>query len=127
MATRIDQLIKDFISGRLDTRIKLRRLELEARDYESAIGTKQRSTTAPQEALLIRIDEDSHLKRLQADKAIMSEWWKALPKMTQKIFNMRYSSGLPSWQIEEELSISNKTSYNRQREAKNLLAEVIRD
>jgi RinA family phage transcriptional activator len=119
MADKWDRLIRDYVTGRLDAKINIRRLELSARTPSENIGASRvRNTTSPQEILIIKFDEDELLRQLEYQKAVISEWWKTIDGDTQNIVIYRYSSRMLWWQIAQELYINERTARRRYSEFK---------
>lgn len=122
MADRVDNAIKDFVTGKLDTKIQARRLWLARRvPPENIGGSRVRNTTAPQEWLIIKYDEDEELNRLENQKEIISLWWGCESSETRKIVLLKYRDNLQWWQIAERLYIGESTARMKYNQFKDMV------
>lgn len=108
---RVDHAIKDFVTGKLDTKIQARRLWLARRVPPDNIGgSKVRNTTAPQERLLMIYDEDRELNYLEEQKKMIGLWWNCESHETRKIIILKYRDNLQWWQISRLTDIAESTA-----------------
>lgn len=120
MADKIDHLISDYVTGRLDVKIKTRRLELSARTSTEDIGGSKthNNNTAPQELLIMKFDEDWKLRELESKKDILDLWWDIWDQETKDIVNARYVKREEWWKVAQDLYIDERTARRKYQQFK---------
>lgn len=72
----VDEVIKDFLTGRLDAKIRMREMwVVRKKPSENIGGGKTFNRTAPQEIQLMKLEEDEELAALNWNKTLIEDWW----------------------------------------------------
>lgn len=130
MADRIDSILRDYFSGRLDLKIKQR--EYEIRNDHGPIdeniggGKALNKHTRPVEDMRIRIDEDTYLKNLMKQKEDIERWIATFEPEKQKVVRYYYASKSITWtKVAQKFHIAESTARSCRVEVKHILGAVL--
>ncbi|HAP15812.1 MAG TPA: hypothetical protein DCZ00_00275 [Lactococcus sp.] len=109
---KLDRLIGDYLTGRLDAAIKMRELYLRRPKHQDSLGVQvQRNNTAPQEAAYIRVESDDRLAELKYQKEILDIYWSIADEDTKEALALYHKRGLNWSGVSIEMYISRKALY----------------
>lgn len=127
MADKTDELLTDYYSGVIDTKILLRRAELQWRPNDDNAGIKSLNKhTRPLEDMLARYEADSILHDLTAQRDTLKQLETTWDETTREITRMHYDRRERlSWLvISMRVNLSERTCRTYQKAFKDSVAEV---
>ena len=130
MADRIDSILRDYFSGRLDLKIKQREYEIRndrgPADENIGGGKALNKHNRPVEDMRIRIDEDSYLSSLNKQKEDVERWIATFEPDKQKVVAYYYASKSVTWvKVAQQFHISERTAIAWLTEVKHILGAVL--
>ncbi|MCT3069062.1 DUF722 domain-containing protein [Leuconostoc citreum] len=130
MADRVDSILRDYFSGRLDLKIKQREYEIRndrgPTDENIGGGKALNKHNRPVEDMRIRIDEDRYLKKLMKQKEDIERWIATFEPEKQKVVRYYYASKAVTWtKVAQQLHISERTAIAWRTEVKHILGAVL--
>ncbi|GDZ84758.1 hypothetical protein LCIT_20000 [Leuconostoc citreum] len=117
MADRIDSILRDYFSGRLDLKIKQREYEIRndrgPADENIGGGKALNKHNRPVEDMRIRIDEDRYRKSLMKQKEDIKRWIATFEPDKQKVVAYYYASKSVTWvKVAKQFHISERTAQS---------------
>lgn len=109
---KLDRLIRDYVNGNLDKKIKARTNQL---TYKSKVDNIDVNDA---------IDNDSELDKLYFIKSQIEVWYFSYPK-AKTICELRWKKGMQQWEIKYEVKMSESTINRRYKELKEVISEWI--
>ncbi|GDZ84464.1 DUF722 domain-containing protein [Leuconostoc citreum] len=130
MADRIDSILRDYFSGRLELKIKQREYEIRndrgPTDENIGGGKALNKHNRPVEDMRIRIDEDGYYKKLMKQKEDIERWIATFEPEKQKVVRYYYASKAVTWtKVAQQFHISESTAKSWRVEIKHILATVL--
>lgn len=130
MADRIDSILRDYFSGRLELRIKQReetiRYDSQEVDENIGGGRAQNKHTRPVDDLMIRIESDSVLRQLNKQKEDIERWVATFEKPKRDVVAYYYASKYVTWvKVAQQFHISERTAMAWRVEVKHILGAVL--
>ncbi|MGR8823544.1 DUF722 domain-containing protein [Leuconostoc citreum] len=130
MADRIDSILRDYFSGRLDLKINQREYEIRndrgPSDENIGGGKALNKHNRPVEDMRIRIDEDRYLKKLMKQKEDIELWIATFEPEKQKVVRYYYASKSVTWtKVAQQFHISESTAKSWRVEVKHILGAVL--
>lgn len=130
MADRIDKILRNYYSGRLKMMIEQRdymlRNEKGPVDENTGGGRAQNKHTRPLEDMMIRVESDSELKRLNKQKEDVERWLATFEPDKQKVVAYYYASKSVTWvKVAQQFHISERTAQAWRVEIKHILGAVL--
>lgn len=130
MADRIDSILRDYFSGRLDLKIKQREYEIRNDrgpvDENIGGGKALNKHNRPVEDMRIRIDEDRYYKKLMKQKEDVERWIATFEPEKQKVVRYYYASKAVTWtNVAQQFHIAESTARSYRVEVKHILGSVL--
>ncbi|GAB2025824.1 hypothetical protein OfM1_18960 [Lactovum odontotermitis] len=115
MADNIDHMIRDYLTGKLEQKIKIRELSLAARVPSENIGGSRtpRSNESEQARLLEKMDSDPLLNKWKHELEQVPEWLKTVDNLTHDIIILRFKYDKTWWQVRNETGLRERAAQNR--------------
>lgn len=130
MADKTDELLTNYYSGLIDTKILLRRAELQWRPNDDNAGIKSLNKhTRPLEDMLARYEADSILHELTKQRDAIKRLETTFSEETKQIVQMHYDRRERlSWVvISLRMNLSERTCRSYQKAFKNSVGEALTD
>ncbi|MBZ1523060.1 DUF722 domain-containing protein [Leuconostoc mesenteroides] len=130
MADKTDALLTDYYSGVIDTKILLRRAELQWRPNDDNAGIKSLNKhTRPLEDMLARYETDSILHELTKQRDAIKRLETTFSEETKQIVQMHYDRRERlSWVvISLRMNLSERTCRSYQKAFKDSVGEALTD
>lgn len=124
MADKIDKMLSDYFTGKLDIDIKLRKLELSyhSNDDENIGGGRmQNNIVRGAEITMQKLDDDYTLQRLTYIKEVMSMMFDTQTEAVQKIIKERYGRNKSWLAVSMIVHIDERSARERRNEFKALI------
>jgi hypothetical protein len=120
---RVDKLIRDYVKGHLDKRIKARveQLTYKSRVDNLGIRTAYSGGSEQERAVLLQeeISEDPLILRLEHEKSQVETWINCSDfENARLICEARWREDLPQWELEQKYFMSRSTIYRKYKELK---------
>lgn len=130
MADRVDSILRDYFSGRLELRIKQREetIRYDSNEVDENIGggRAQNKHTRPVDDMVIRLDEDRYLNSLKKQKEDVERWIATFEPDKQKVVSYYYASKSVTWvKVAQQFHISESTARAYRTEIKHILGAVL--
>ena len=130
MADRIDSILRDYFSGRLDLKIKQREYELRndhgPTDENIGGGKALNKHNRPVEDMRIRLDEDRYLSALIKQQQDVERWIATFEPEKQKVVAYYYASRSVTWtKVAQQFHIGESTARAYRVEIKHILGAVL--
>ncbi|ARN63734.1 transcriptional activator [Leuconostoc mesenteroides subsp. mesenteroides] len=130
MADRVDSILRDYFSGRLELKIEQREktIRYDSREVDENIGggRAQNKHTRPVEDMRIRLDEDRYLNSLKKQKEDVERWIATFETDKQKVVAYYYASKSVTWvKVAQQFHISESTAKAWRVEVKHILGAVL--
>lgn len=130
MADRIDSILRDYFSGRLELKIKQREYELRNErgptDENIGGGRAQNKQSRPVDDMLIRLEKDVLLQKLIKQKEDLERWIATFEPEKQKVVAYYYSSKSVTWlKVAQQFHISESTARSYRVDVKHILGAVL--
>ena len=130
MADRVDSILRDYFSGRLDLKIRQREYELRndrgPTDENIGGGRAQNKHTRPADDMLIRLESDKTLQTLVKQKEDVERWIATFEPDKQKVVAHYYASKSVTWvKVAQQFHISESTARSYRTEIKHILGAVL--
>lgn len=130
MADRVDSILRDYFSGRLELRIKQRietiRYDSQEVDENIGGGRAQNKHTRPVDDMVIRIEQDRYLNSLKKQKEDVERWIATFEPDKQKVVAYYYASKSVTWvKVAQQFHISESTAKSWRSEVKHILGAVL--
>lgn len=130
MADRIDRILRDYFSGRLDLKIKQREYEIRHDtgpvDENIGGGRAQNKQARPLDDMLIRLESDELLQVMTKQKEDIERWVATFDKSKQKVVAYYYASKTVTWvKVSQQFHISERTAIAWRTEVKHILGAVL--
>lgn len=130
MADRIDSILRDYFSGRLELKIQQREYEIRndrgPTDENIGGGKALNKHNRPVEDMRIRIDEDRYLSKLNKQKEDVERWIATFEPDKQKVVAYYYASKSITWvKVAQQFHISERTAIAWRTEVKHILGAVL--
>lgn len=130
MADRIDSILRDYFSGRLELKIQQREYEIRndrgPTDENIGGGKALNKHNRPVEDMRIRIDEDRYLSKLNKQKEDVERWIATFEPDKQKVVAYYYASKSVTWnKVAQQFHISERTAMSWRIEVKHILGAVL--
>ncbi|CAM3230365.1 DUF722 domain-containing protein [Lactococcus hircilactis] len=109
---KLDRIIRDYVNGNLDKKIKARTNQL---TYKSKVDNIDVNDA---------IDNDSELDKLYFIKSQIEVWYFSYPE-AKTICELRWRKGMQQWEIKYEVKMSESTIKRRYKELKEVISEWI--
>ncbi|WP_273731588.1 DUF722 domain-containing protein [Leuconostoc mesenteroides] len=130
MADKTDALLTDYYSGMIDTKILLRRSELQWQPHDDNAGIKSLNKhTRPLEDMLARYEADSILHELTKQRDAIKRLETTFSEETKQIVQMHYDRRERlSWVvISLRMNLSERTCRNYQKTFKDSVAQTFNE
>ncbi|MBZ1511640.1 DUF722 domain-containing protein [Leuconostoc mesenteroides] len=130
MADKTDALLTDYYSGVIDTKILLRRAELQWRPHDDNAGIKSLNKhTRPLEDMLARYEADSILHELTKQRDAIKRLETTFSEETKQIVQMHYDRRERlSWVvISLRMNLSERTCRTYQKTFKDSVAQTFNE
>ncbi|QDJ58363.1 DUF722 domain-containing protein [Weissella hellenica] len=124
MADKIDHLLTDYFTGKLDVDIKIRKLELSyhSNDDENIGGGRmQNNIVRGAEITMQKLDDDYTLQRLTYIKEVIGMMFDTQTETVQKIIQERYGRKKSWLAVSMVVHIDERTALERRNEFKALI------
>ncbi|ANS47595.1 hypothetical protein BM86_11780 [Bacillus thuringiensis] len=127
----IDKLIKDFLRGKIDIKIKARRMWLlRYVPTENNGANKVKNNTSPQEWYVLKneaLDEgqDKELAELEYQKEILTMLWECESSETKQIVSLKLKDERRWYQVAQSLFISERTAQQRYYDFRDTVSEML--
>ncbi|MFT8756936.1 DUF722 domain-containing protein [Leuconostoc pseudomesenteroides] len=130
MADRIDSILRDYFSGRLELKIKQReetiRYDSQEVDENIGGGRAQNKYTRPIEDTYVRVEQDRYLNSLKKQKEDVERWIATFEPDKQKVVAYYYASKSVTWvKVAQQFHISESTAKAWRSEVKHILGAVL--
>lgn len=130
MADRVDRILRDYFSGRLELKIDQRIYDIRHEpgqvDENIGGGKAENKHTRPLEDMMIRIESDPLLKKLQKQKEDVERWVATFEPDKQKVVAYYYASKSVTWvKVAQQFHISERTAQAWRVEIKHILGAVL--
>lgn len=130
MADRIDSILRDYFSGRLELKIQQREYEIRndrgPTDENIGGGKALNKHNRPVEDMRIRIDEDRYLSKLNKQKEDVKRWIATFEPDKQKVVAYYYASKSVTWnKVAQQFHIAESTARSYRVEVKHILGAVL--
>lgn len=130
MADRVDKILRNYFTGRLDLMIKQREYVLRNEsgpvDENIGGGRAQNKHTRPVDDLMIRIESDSVLRQLNKQKEDIERWVATFEKPKRDVVAYYYASKSVTWiKVAQQFHISESTAKAWRSEVKHILGAVL--
>lgn len=124
MADKLDHLLTDYFSGKLDVDIKMRKLELSyhSNDDENIGGGRmQNNVVRGAEITMQKLDDDYMLMRLTYIKEVIGMMFDTQTETVQKIIQERYGRNKSWLAVSMFVHIDERSARERRNEFKTLI------
>lgn len=124
MADKIDKMLTDYFTGKLDVDIKIRKLELSyhSNDDENIGGGRmQNNIVRGAEITMQKLDDDYTLQRLTYIKEVIGMMFDSQTETVQKIIQERYGRKKSWLAVSMIVHIDERTALERRNEFKALI------
>lgn len=124
MADKIDHLLTDYFTGKLDVDIKMRKLELSyhSNDDENIGGGRmQNNIVRGAEIMIQKLDDDYTLQRLTYIKEVIGMMFDTQTETVQKIIQERYGRKKTWLAVSMIVHVDERTALERRNEFKALI------
>ncbi|WP_257607626.1 RinA family protein [Weissella sagaensis] len=124
MADKIDKMLTDYFTGKLDVDIKIRKLELSyhSNDDENIGGGRmQNNIVRGAEITMQKLDDDYTLQRLTYIKEVIGMMFDTQTETVQKIIQERYGRKKSWLAVSMIVHIDERTALERRNEFKALI------
>ncbi|QDK71069.1 DUF722 domain-containing protein [Lactococcus protaetiae] len=115
MADKLDRIIGDYLTGRLNANIKAREIDLRAKKPIDNLGIRMQSKgLSPQEVVYLRIEEDELfglLGRMKKQKEILDVFWNVECEDTKKALLLHYRERKTWYGVAQELFVGITTLW----------------
>lgn len=130
MADRIDSILRDYFSGRLDLKIKQREYEIRHDtgpvDENIGGGKALNKHARPLDDMLIRLESDKKLQMLIKQKEDVKRWIATFEPDKQKVVAYYYASNSVTWtKVAQQFHIGESTARAYRVEVKHILGAVL--
>ncbi|MCP1275483.1 DUF722 domain-containing protein [Leuconostoc citreum] len=130
MADRIDSILRDYFSGRLELKIKQREYEIRndrgPTDENIGGGKALNKHLRPLDDMIIRLESDPLLKQMNKQKDDIERWIATFEVDKQKVVESYYSNKIVTWtKVAQQFHISESTAKSWRVEIKHILATVL--
>lgn len=130
MADRIDSILRDYFSGRLDLKIKQREYEIRHDtgpvDENIGGGRAQNKQARPLDDMLIRLESDELLQVMTKQKEDIERWVATFDKSKQDVVAYYYASKSVTWvKVSQQFHIAESTAKGWRVEVKHILGAVL--
>lgn len=130
MADRIDRILRDYFSGRLDLKIKQREYEIRHDtgpvDENIGGGRAQNKQARPLDDMMIRLESDKTLQTLVKQKEDVERWIATFEPDKQKVVAYYYASKSVTWvKVAQQFHIGESTARSYRTEIKHILGAVL--
>ena len=130
MADRVDSILRDYFSGRLELRIKQReetiRYDSQEVDENIGGGRAQNKYTRTIEDTHIRLEQDRYLNSLKKQKEDVERWIATFEPDKQKVVAYYYASKSVTWnKVAQQFHIAESTARSYRVEVKHILGAVL--
>jgi len=130
MADRIDSILRDYFSGRLDLKIRQREYELRndrgPTDENIGGGKALNKHARPLDDMMIRLESDKTLQTLVKQKEDVERWIATFEPDKQKVVAYYYASKSVTWvKVAQQFHISERTAIAWRTEVKHILGAVL--
>ena len=130
MADRLDNILRDYFSGRLELKIRQREWDIRNEpgtpDENIGGGRAINKQTRPVEDMRIRLDEDRYLKSLEKQKEDVERWIATFEPDKQKVVAYYYASKSVTWtKVAQQFHIAESTAKAWRVEVKHILGAVL--
>lgn len=130
MADRIDSILRDYFSGRLDLKIKQRKYEIRndrGPTEENIGGCKALNKHGrPLDDMMIRLESDKTLQVLTKQKEDVERWIATFQSDKQKVVKYYYASKSVTWtKVTHQLDIAESPAKAWRVEVKHILRAVL--
>lgn len=130
MADRIDSILRDYFSGRLDLKIKQREYELRNDrgpvDENIGGGKALNKHARPLDDMMIRLESDKTLQMLIKQKEDVKRWIATFEPDKQKVVAYYYASKSVTWvKVAQQFHIGESTAKSWRVEVKHILGAVL--
>lgn len=130
MADRIDRILRDYFSGRLDLKIKQREYEIRHDtgpvDENIGGGRAQNKQARPLDDMLIRLESDELLQVMTKQKEDIERWVATFDKPKQDVVAYYYASKSVTWvKVAQQFHIGESTAKSWRVEVKHILGAVL--
>jgi hypothetical protein len=120
LADEIDKAIRDYLTGKLETKIQIRETALKSKvPAENIGGSKSYNHEAEQVRLLEKLETDPMLLRWRNQLAQVPNWLKSVDSITHDIIILHCRDELTWWQVHNEIGLSDKSARKRYVDFKN--------
>ncbi|UEG66471.1 DUF722 domain-containing protein [Weissella sagaensis] len=124
MADKIDKMLTDYFTGKLDVDIKIRKLELSYHnngDENIGGGRMQNNIVRGAEITMQKLDDDYILQRLTYIKEVIGMMFDTQTETVQKIIQERYGRKKSWLAVSMIVHIDERTALERRNEFKALI------
>lgn len=124
MADKIDKMLTDYFTGKLDVDIKIRKLELSYHnngDENIGGGRMQNNIVRGAEVTMQKLDDDYTLQRLTYIKEVIGMMFDTQTETVQKIIQERYGRKKSWLAVSMIVHIDERTALERRNEFKALI------
>ncbi|QEA57357.1 DUF722 domain-containing protein [Weissella hellenica] len=124
MADKIDKMLTDYFTGKLDVDIKIRKLELSYHnngDENIGGGRMQNNIVRGAEITIQKLDDDYTLQRLTYIKEVIGMMFDTQSETVQKIIQERYGRKKSWLAVSMIVHIDERTALERRNEFKALI------
>lgn len=130
MADRVDSILRDYFSGRLDLKIRQREYELRndrgPTDENIGGGKTLNKHARPLDDMMIRLESDKTLQTLVKQKEDVERWIATFEPDKQKVVKYYYASKSVTWvKVAQQFHISERTAIAWRTEVKHILGAVL--
>lgn len=130
MADRVDSILRDYFSGRLDLKIRQREYELRndrgLTDENIGGGKALNKHARPLDDMMIRLESDKTLQMLIKQKEDIKRWIATFEPDKQKVVAYYYASKSVTWvKVAQQFHISERTAIAWRTEVKHILGAVL--
>ena len=130
MADRIDRILRDYFSGRLDLKIKQREYEIRHDtglvDENIGGGKALNKHVRPLDDMMIRLESDKTLQMLIKQKEDVKRWIATFEPDKQKVVAYYYASKEITWtKVAQQFHIGESTARAYRVEVKHILGAVL--
>ncbi|MGN8066796.1 DUF722 domain-containing protein [Lactococcus lactis] len=125
MADKIDRIIGDYLTGKLEANIKARELDLRAKKTTDNLGIRTQSLgMAPQESEFLRVEEDELngiLGKMKRQKEILDMFWNAECSDTKKALLLHYQQRMTWYGVAQEMFVGVTTLWRWNKSFKEMI------
>lgn len=125
MADKIDRIIGDYLTGKLEANIKARELDLRAKKPTDNLGIRTQSLgMAPQESEFLRVEEDELngiLGKMKRQKEILDMFWNAECSDTKKALLLHYQQRMTWYGVAQKMFVGVTTLWRWNKSFKEMI------